>query len=166
MRGGNILNKPIVFGCYFSPENKSISINLESQVKSGFIIINELYQIKKDEIEKLGYNVHFSEDNKNKNWIRLKIYKDICNSDDLANYAEELSEIFIKYKKIVEDYILNKQDTWIFQGNPNVFDVDTYLKQNKVITWSIKQERFANKIKINDKIYIYGDQMVKFKVEL
>lgn len=46
MRGGNILNKPIVFGCYFSPENKSISINLESQVKVDLLLLMSYIKLK------------------------------------------------------------------------------------------------------------------------
>ena len=149
MGGNQILNKPVAFLCYYSSQKKSIGISLESQLKSGFIIINDLYEMKKDELEKLGYNVDISIGSKNKNWVRLKLYKEV-NQENLLDYVDELSEVFIKYKDIVEDYILNKNNTWIFQGNPKVFDVDTYIKENKVVTWSIRQERFADKIKNND----------------
>lgn len=154
MGGNQVLNKPVAFLCYYSSQEKSIGISLESQLKSGFIIINDLYEMKKDELEKLGYNVDISIGSKNKNWVRLKLYKEV-NQENLLDYVDELSEVFIKYKDIVEDYILNKNNTWIFQGNPKVFDVDTYLKENKVVTWSIRQERFADKIKNNDEVYIW-----------
>ncbi|WP_455539444.1 AAA family ATPase [Terrisporobacter sp.] len=54
-----------------------------------------------------------------------------------------------------KEELINKNNTWIFQGNPKVFDVDTYLKENKVVTWDIRQERFADKIKNNDEVYIW-----------
>ena len=66
------------------------------------------------------------------------------------------SDLSINEKNfLVRDYASNKQNTWIFQGNPKVFDVDTYIKENKVVTWSIRQERFADKIKNNDEVYIW-----------
>lgn len=154
MGGNQVLNKPVAFLCYYSSQKKSIGISLESQLKSGFIIINDLYEMKKDELEKLGYNVDISIGSKNKNWVRLKLYKEV-NQENLLDYVDELSEVFIKYKDIVEDYILNKNNTWIFQGNPRIFDVDTYIKENKVVTWDIRQERFADKIKNNDEVYIW-----------
>lgn len=45
--------------------------------------------------------------------------------------------------------------TWIFQGNPKVFDVDKYLRENKVITWSVRQKQFVNDIKDGDKVFIW-----------
>ena len=154
MGGGQLLNKPVTLLCYYSSQKKNIGISLESQIKSGFIIIKNLYEIKKTDLDKLGYNIDISLGSKNKNWSRLKIYKSI-NPENLLDYAEELSEIFVKYKDIVEDYIRNKNNTWIFQGNPKVFDIDTYLKENKVVTWDIRQERFADRIKSNDEVYIW-----------
>lgn len=57
--------------------------------------------------------------------------------------------------KKLDDYRLNESKTWIFQGNPKVFDVDTYLKENEVITWSIRQKRFVERIKDNDDVFIW-----------
>lgn len=44
---------------------------------------------------------------------------------------------------------------WIFQGNPNTFDVDTYLQQNKVVTWDVRQKQYINEIQQNDKVFIW-----------
>lgn len=155
MMGSEILNKPIVLGFSYSSQKNTIAITLESQVRSGFIIINDIFNIKKNELEKLQYEIDFSIGSKNKNWTRLKLYKQVDSIENLLEYEEELSQIFIKCKEIVEVYILSKENTWIFQGNPKVFDVDTYLKENKIITWTIRQERFADKIKNNDEVYIW-----------
>lgn len=155
MMGNQILNKPVVLGFSYGSQKSTIAITLESQVKSGFIIINNIYNTRKNELEELQYEIDFSFGKKNENWTRLKLYKQIDSMENLLEYEDELEEKFIKFKEIVEDYILSKENTWIFQGNPKVFDVDTYLKENKIVTWSIKQRRFGDKIKNNDEVYIW-----------
>lgn len=45
--------------------------------------------------------------------------------------------------------------TWIFQGNPKHFDVDTYLTEEKVITWSVRQKHFVNQLQSGDVVYIW-----------
>lgn len=155
MGGNELLDKPVSFVCYYSSQKRSIGISLESQVKSGFIIIKGIYENKKVDLEKLGYNIDFSQGSRNKNWTRLKVYKEIDNVENLLEYTDEFSELFIKFKNIVEDYLINKNNTWIFQGNPKQFDVDTYVKENKIITWNIRQERFVKQIKNNDEVFIW-----------
>jgi 5-methylcytosine-specific restriction enzyme B len=44
---------------------------------------------------------------------------------------------------------------WIFQGNPNIFDVDGYLQQNDVITWDVRQKQYINEIQPNDEVFIW-----------
>ena len=132
MGGNELLDKPVSFVCYYSSQKRSVGISLESQVKSGFIIIKGIYENKKVDLEKLGYNIDFSQGSRNKNWTRLKVYKEIDNVENLLEYTDEFSELFIKFKNIVEDYLINKNNTWIFQGNPKQFDVDTYVKENKI----------------------------------
>jgi len=48
---------------------------------------------------------------------------------------------------------------WIFQGNPQRFDVDTYLKEafakDRIIYWSIMQRKYINEIKTGDEIFIW-----------
>jgi 5-methylcytosine-specific restriction enzyme A len=46
-------------------------------------------------------------------------------------------------------------NTWIFQGNPNVFDIDNYVQDNKFIWWSIRQEHFADEFNINDTVFLW-----------
>lgn len=46
-------------------------------------------------------------------------------------------------------------NTWIFQGNPNVFDIDGYVNNYKYIWWSLRQEHFADKIQLNDIVYLW-----------
>jgi 5-methylcytosine-specific restriction enzyme B len=44
---------------------------------------------------------------------------------------------------------------WIFQGNPKQFDVDTYIKENKVVEWSIRQKQYVDEISKGDRIFIW-----------
>lgn len=48
--------------------------------------------------------------------------------------------------------------TWIFQGNPNRFNVDEYLRENKDIVWSIRQEHYVKDILIGDTVYIWRSE--------
>lgn len=45
--------------------------------------------------------------------------------------------------------------TWIFQGNPKIFNVDDYLLENQFIWWSIRQAYYAKDINIGDEVYIW-----------
>ncbi|WP_426355502.1 HNH endonuclease [Exiguobacterium sp. R-39] len=54
----------------------------------------------------------------------------------------------------------NEQDndevnTWIFQGNPKVFDIDNYVKDNKLIWWSLRQENYKDKVQLQDVVFIW-----------
>ncbi len=44
---------------------------------------------------------------------------------------------------------------WIFQGNPKHFDVDTYIRENDVVDWSVRQKQFIDEIKKGDNIFIW-----------
>lgn len=46
-------------------------------------------------------------------------------------------------------------NTWIFQGNPKVFNVNTYIKNHKYIWWSIRQEHFLDKIALGDQVFLW-----------
>ncbi|WP_199930314.1 EVE domain-containing protein [Brevibacillus brevis] len=51
--------------------------------------------------------------------------------------------------------------TWIFQGNPNRFKVDEYLRENKEIVWSIRQGHYVKDIQIGDTVYIWRSEAGK-----
>ncbi len=42
---------------------------------------------------------------------------------------------------------------WIFQGNPDYFQIDKYLKEYNPIRWKVT--RYRNKIKVNDIVFIW-----------
>ena len=45
--------------------------------------------------------------------------------------------------------------SWIFQGNPDVFKIDEYLKGKSCIRWSIKQEHLASEMHYGDEVFIW-----------
>jgi predicted RNA-binding protein with PUA-like domain len=44
---------------------------------------------------------------------------------------------------------------WIFQGNPDTFDVDGYLRDLTKITWTIRQTYYADEIQIGDRVFFW-----------
>ena len=48
--------------------------------------------------------------------------------------------------------------TWIFQANPNTFDLDGYLRVASVITWTVRQRHFADRITVGDRVFIWRAQ--------
>jgi predicted RNA-binding protein with PUA-like domain len=45
--------------------------------------------------------------------------------------------------------------SWIFQGNPNIFDIDGYLSIHKQIWWAVNQKHYVDKMKIGDEVYLW-----------
>ncbi|WP_255293570.1 HNH endonuclease [Priestia megaterium] len=43
----------------------------------------------------------------------------------------------------------------MFQGNPQFFDVDTYIKKHKYIWWSLRQEHFLDRIELDDEVFLW-----------
>lgn len=44
---------------------------------------------------------------------------------------------------------------WIFQGNPNRFDINRYLSINKYIYWSVKYPKHQEQIQIGDVVFLW-----------
>lgn len=47
---------------------------------------------------------------------------------------------------------------WIFQGNPDVFDLDTYVQPEREILWTVRQKQYASQIEIGDRVYLWRSQ--------
>ncbi len=45
--------------------------------------------------------------------------------------------------------------SWIFQGNPAIFDIDGYLSNHKQIWWAVNQKQFLGRMKIGDEAYLW-----------
>ena len=52
---------------------------------------------------------------------------------------------------------------WIFQANPDIFDVDTYIERQEDILWSVRQTHFRDQMNTGDRVYIWRAQGKKFQ---
>lgn len=52
---------------------------------------------------------------------------------------------------------------WIFQANPDVFDVDTYLNTSDEILWSVRQVHYLERMGVGDKVFIWRAQGRSFQ---
>jgi len=44
---------------------------------------------------------------------------------------------------------------WIFQGNPDIFDIDSYIKNNRNINWTVRQKHLTALMNIGDEVFIW-----------
>lgn len=44
---------------------------------------------------------------------------------------------------------------WIFQGNPDVFDIGTYLARNDQIRWLVRQHHYSKAMKPGDEVFLW-----------
>ena len=45
--------------------------------------------------------------------------------------------------------------TWIFQGNPDRFNIDKYLSQSSKIYWTVTHQKHQNELSLGDLIYLW-----------
>lgn len=50
---------------------------------------------------------------------------------------------------------------WIFQGNPDHFDIDTYLSRTSEISWSVRQKSLAPDMAVGDEIFLWRAAGIK-----
>ena len=51
---------------------------------------------------------------------------------------------------------------WVFQANPDRFDVDQYVTRQDDILWSVGQSHFRDQINLGDKVYIWRAKGKRF----
>ena len=156
--GKNILGNNISFVFGVNTRNNKLCISLESSVMTGSRLIKEIYINRSNELSNIGYELSLSKGSKNKEWTRLEVLITIDDLDNIMSYTDTYLKSFIKYRGIVEDYIKNKKETWIFQGNPiyeQDFDFNKDLIKGNSISWNIKKKYHVDKIKLNDEVYIW-----------
>jgi len=44
---------------------------------------------------------------------------------------------------------------WLFQANPDKFDLDGYLADQDAITWGIRQKQYVSEIVPGDNVFIW-----------
>ncbi len=52
---------------------------------------------------------------------------------------------------------------WIFQANPDRFDVDQYVARQDNILWLDSQSHFRDDFNLGDRVYIWRAQGKRFK---
>jgi predicted RNA-binding protein with PUA-like domain len=45
--------------------------------------------------------------------------------------------------------------SWIFQGNPDTFDINSYLRVTREILWEVRQKHHASKMNPGDEVFIW-----------
>ena len=48
-----------------------------------------------------------------------------------------------------------RMNYWIFQGNPDIFDIDADLAQSEEIVWQVRQEHLAKQMQSGDEGYLW-----------
>ncbi|WP_312471234.1 HNH endonuclease [Neobacillus sp.] len=116
--------------------------------------------------------VHYKEDRPNGDpWVKetnielhknlksfFNIQQSITTQKDVAVIQENLQvKDEGKPSNDLNDTELTRKhgNTWIFQGNPNVFDIDNYVMNHRFIWWSLRQEHFLDKIGIDDEVFLW-----------
>ncbi|MFZ2493497.1 MAG: EVE domain-containing protein [Thermoanaerobaculia bacterium] len=46
-------------------------------------------------------------------------------------------------------------NAWIFQGNPDDFDLDAYLKPGADVLWTVRQKHLADRMHVGDRVYFW-----------
>lgn len=45
--------------------------------------------------------------------------------------------------------------TWIFQANPDQFDLESYLATGELVLWSVRQQHYAQEMRLGDRVYFW-----------
>jgi 5-methylcytosine-specific restriction protein A len=81
-------------------------------------------------------------------------YRPLFSDEERELVINRLKEYGFEVPQSVKNVKENK-NTWIFQGNPSVFDINNYVKNHKYIWWSLRQEHFRDKIQLNDEVFLW-----------
>ncbi len=50
---------------------------------------------------------------------------------------------------------LSGMSAWIFQGNPDQFDVDAYVRRESEVLWTVRQAHYAKDMCVGDRVFIW-----------
>ena len=93
-----------------------------------------------------GYYEAFSKEQDNFKWWEQQIIE-----SKNYNWASHVEVNHVK----IEEYTNEKQNTWIFQGNPDNFKINAYISENRHIWWTMNQSHFLDEVFIGDTVYIW-----------
>lgn len=44
---------------------------------------------------------------------------------------------------------------WIFQGNPDHFDIDSYLQDFDIVNWTVRQKYYSSSMEVGDRVFFW-----------
>lgn len=83
-------------------------------------------------------------------YIRLEWVE---NLEQITRFIDKAYELRLQKQSTIGSN--DRMHYWIFQGNPKHFDVDTYIEENKKLSWGVRQKQFVDDIKIGDKVFLW-----------
>lgn len=106
----------------------------------------------------LNPNEYIALDSRNREYAREKYGIDLS-AKDFDAYLRATA----KLKKVISDIptysheayraTLQKRSYWIFQGNPEYFDMDEYIREREELLWLVK--KYKDRIKPGDQVFIW-----------
>jgi len=70
-----------------------------------------------------------------------------------ANSIGERASIPWHLREIIKDRLADITNHWVFQGNPDYFDIDQYVRTRNPIVWQARQH--ASEISVGDKVILW-----------
>lgn len=122
--------------------------------------------------------VHYKEDRPNGDpWVKdtnIELHKNLKSFLNFSNTTQSINtqkgvettqenlQVNDEWQpsKAINDLALTRKhnNTWVFQGNPNVFDIDNYVRNHTYIWWSLRQKHFSDTIEINDEVFLWRSE--------
>ena len=69
-------------------------------------------------------------------------------------HIDNKNKKYSKIKKNNKETYVNK-NAWIFRGNQDSFDVNTYLRKFNYVYWSVPIKKYQKEIKVGDKVFLW-----------
>ena len=69
-------------------------------------------------------------------------------------HIDNKNKTYSKIKKNNKETYVNK-NAWIFRGNQDSFDVNSYLRNFNYIYWSVPIKKYQKEIKVGDKVFLW-----------
>ncbi|MBD8018708.1 AAA family ATPase [Kaistella pullorum] len=130
----------------------AITLSIESGTKL-VVKIDTVGVLENDPLRKWYYNFR-----KNNSIVKEFTFKDLKDWDSLKTMTIEHINSILPHFKILKEELLtlassNQTNHWIFQGNPDYYDVVGALTNTSITSWKVAAHK--DKIKIGDKIILW-----------
>lgn len=130
----------------------AITLSIESGTKL-VVKIDTVGVLENDPLRKWYYNFR-----KNNSIVKEFIFKDLTDWEHLKNMTIQHIYSILPYFKTLKEELLNLSSSkqpnyWLFQGNPDYYDVVHALTNSSITSWKVAAHR--DKIKNGDKIILW-----------